>query len=96
MGFFYHNAPCKPETLNQCCFNDGPPSATLAQHYTSIVYDIHDTDLSSWIYLEYKLHEHRLSIDSVINDKLTFILIYCCGRIRQYYLFSNTPFKTER
>ena len=26
----------KHETLNQCLFNVGPPSATLAQHYTSI------------------------------------------------------------
>ena len=27
---------CKHETLNQCWFNGGPPSAMLAQHYTEI------------------------------------------------------------
>ena len=26
----------KQKTLSQCCYNGGPPSATLAQHYNSI------------------------------------------------------------
>ena len=29
-------APSKHETLSQCCFNVGPPSLTLGQHYTII------------------------------------------------------------
>ena len=29
-------SPSKHETFTQCCFNAGPPSATLAQHRTSI------------------------------------------------------------
>ena len=29
-------APSTHETLNQCCFNIGPSSSTLAQHYSNI------------------------------------------------------------
>ena len=39
----FYRRPSKKETLGQCCYNAGPPSATVAQHCNSIgsVFRVH-------------------------------------------------------
>ena len=42
------NTPSKHETLTQCWFNSGPPSATLAQHTTTLVQRLLFAGLRVW------------------------------------------------
>ena len=53
--YISRNYPNKHATLNQFWFNAGPPSATLAKHWTSIGSTPHTSILHSWITRQFNI-----------------------------------------